>query len=544
MTRTRIPVLLLVAGLLLAACNGGGESVDVGDAGEPDDLDEAEPEIGEDAPADDAPDDAPEEDAELDGEAAEGNVLVAALSAVPDQLDPHLTTASPSFTINEQIYDVLVETTPDLQFEESVATDWETSEDQLTWTFTLRDDIVFHDGSELTADDVVYSYERIMDEATGAANAFRFETVESVSATDDTTLEVQLTEPSPNLLANVSNGGLSIIPEGAAEDGNLESAPVGSGPFRFVDYAEGSILELEANPDYWGDDVALDGVEFRFISEGTVALTALQTGEIDWTNTVPPQDVEAVLADDAVEAQAEPSTDYWYYAFNQAEEPFDDPQVREALAYGFDREQVTEAAQFGAARPNQTAIPEGSFWHSDYAPYSYDPELAQQLLDEAGVDDLSFSLMVTDEFPETIEVAQVLAAQWSEIGVTAEVESVEFATWLDRDGQSDYQAKILGWLGNVDPDDYYYRQHHSTGPNNTMGFANDEVDELLDAARTEADEDARKELYDQAVEIIVDENSYTFLYNPDIVEAWGPQVSGYEVRPDGKTLFGPVAVDR
>ncbi|HVM13382.1 MAG TPA: ABC transporter substrate-binding protein [Egibacteraceae bacterium] len=478
------------------------------------------------------------------GEPATGGTFVAALSAEPDQLDPHLTTASPSFTINEQIYDVLVQTTPDLQFEPWLATDWETSEDQLTWTFELRDDVVFHNDRAFTADDVVFTYERIMDEETGAANAFRLANVDEVTAVDDHTVEITLTEPSPNLLAQLSNGGLAIVPQESVEAGTLESEPVGTGPFRFVSYTEGSNVQLEANEDYWGDGPHVEGVEFRFISEATVALTSLETGEIDWTNHVPPQNTEMVRDNPDLESDAVPSTDYWYYAFNLEREPFNDPLVREALAWGFDRETLTQAAKFGAGTPNQTAIPEGSFWSSDYAPYDYDPAVAQELLEEAGATDITLGLMVSDEFPETVEAAQVLEAQWGELGVTVNIESVEFATWLDRNTEGDYDAKLLGWLGNVDPDDYYYRQHHSEGPDNTQNYANAEVDRLLDEARAETDEDARKDLYDEAVEIIVDENSYTFLYNPDTVEAWSPVVQDYEVRADGKNLFGTVSLDR
>jgi peptide/nickel transport system substrate-binding protein len=515
--------VLAVTALFAAACGGG----------EPVDIDNGDEDLGAD-PA----------EGEGEGEPATGGVLVAALSAAPDQLDPQLTTASPSFTINEQIYETLVQTSPDLQYEPSLAEDWEVSDDGLTWTFMLREGVTWHNGRELVADDVVFTYERVMDPDTGASGSYRLDNVEEVRAPDDLTVEIELMEPSPNLLGHLSSGSLAILPQESVEADTVESEPVGTGPFQFVSHTEGSSLEVEAYEDYWGEGPFIEGVEFRFISEATVALTALETGEVDWTNHVPPQNVEMVLENPDIESDAVPSTDYWYYAFNVEREPFDDPQVREALAWGFDREALTEAAQFGAATPNQTAIPETSFYASDYAPYDYDPERAQQLLDEAGVSDLSLGMMVTDEFPETIEAAQILEAQWGELGVQVEIESVEFATWLDRNTQGDFDAKLLGWLGNVDPSDYYYRQHHSEGPSNDHNYSNPEVDRLLDEANAELDEDARKELFDQAVEIIVDENSYTYLYNPDTVEAWSPVLQDYEVRADGRNLFGTVRLDR
>jgi peptide/nickel transport system substrate-binding protein len=523
MRTLRFPVLLAALSLLLTACPG--DPVEVDDP-PPDDV--AEPD---------------EEPVDIDDEPPAG-VFAAAISSEPDQIDPHLTTAYASFQVLENVYDTLVQPDPELDFEPALATDWEISDDQLTWTFTLREGVTWHDGSDFTADDVVYSYERIMDPDTGAANAFRFASVESVTAVDELTVEITLTEPSPNLLANIAGfKGMAIIPSGAADELELERDANGTGPFRFVDWADGSHITLEANPDYWGDGPHVEGVEFRFIPEGTVALTNLRGGQVHWTDNIPPVEVDDVLAAGDLQADSTPSNDYWYFAFNNTREPFDNVDVRRALAFGFDRDAVTESAMFGAATANQTAIPEDSFWFYDYAPYEHDPDQASSMLEEAGVTDLTVELMVTDEFEETIRAAEVLEAQWGELGVTTEIRVLDFASWLDEQGEGNFDAFLLGWLGNIDPHDFYYAQHVCEGGFNFHGYCNDEVDRLLDDARTELDEDARKELYDQAAQIIVDEASYVYLYNPDVVQAWRPEVSGYEVRADRAIRFENVRID-
>ena len=503
--RHRLVALLALSALLAAACDPG-EEVDLEDDGAQD------------------PQDAPEE------QAAGSGTIVAAISGEPDQLDPHLTSAYASFQVLENVYDTLVQPDADLQFEPALAETWETSDDQLTWTFTLREGVTFHNGRELTAEDVVYSYERIMEEG---ANAFRFDSVEEVRAPDERTVEIAVSRPTPNLLANIGAfKGMAIVPSEIVEDGTIASEPVGTGPFRLVDYTSGSSIRLEANPDYWGEGPNVDAVEYRFIPEGTVALTSLRTGEVHWTDNIPPQDVEALLGDDALVTEAVPGNDYWYIAFNHAREPFDDVDVRRALAFGFDREAVTQAAQFDAATPNQTAIPQDSFFHSDHAPFTHDPDQASELLEGAGVSDLEIDLMVTNEYEETIAAAQVLESQWGELGVSTQIRTLDFSAWLDEQGQGNFDAFLLGWLGNIDPDDFYYAQHHSAGGFNFHGYANEDVDRLLDEARTETDDEARKALYDEAVEIIVDEVSYLYLYNPDIVQAWSPDLTGYEVRSD------------
>ena len=510
---SRRGLLAVVAGLalVLTACNGGGEEVDVGDG-----------------------DAAPE-----NGEAAEGGVLIAGISAQPDQLDPHVTTAYPSFQVLENVYDTLVVPDVDGAFQPSLAESWETSDDGLTWTFTLREGVTFHDGSEFDSADVVYSLDRMMGEESSVA--WRFGSVEDVEAPDAQTVVITLSEPSPALLDNIGGyKGMSILPEGAAEDLDLATEANGTGPFT-LETSTASGVTLSAFDDYWGEGPTVDGVEFQFISESAAALTALRTGEIHWTDNVPPQDIEGLEGDDEVELAVSPSVDYWYMALNLTESPWDNVDARRGVAFALDRDSIAEAAHFGAATVNQTAIPEDSFWYHDHQPYSYDTEQARELLDSAGVEEgQSLGLMVTSEFPETVAAAQVIQANLAEVGIEVDIQDEPFPTWLDRQGEGDFDSWMLGWLGNLDPFGFYHAQHLCDGGNNFQGYCNDEVDSLLNQGAAETDEDARKAIYDEAAELIIDEASYIYLYNPDVVQAWAPGLTGYDIRPDRAINFEQV----
>jgi peptide/nickel transport system substrate-binding protein len=204
---------------VLSACGGGGESVDTGTGG--------------------------------GGGGGGGNTLVAAVSAQPDQFDPHVTTAYPSFQVLENVYDTLVvPNAEDLTMEPSLAESWETSEDQLTWTFTLRDGVTFHDGSAFDSADVVYSYRRIIDEQ--LSNSFRFQNVASVEGPDPRTVVITLTQPTPNLLERIGSfKGMAILPENAAADLDLTTEANGTGPFQ-LESSDASSTVLTAYQDHWG----------------------------------------------------------------------------------------------------------------------------------------------------------------------------------------------------------------------------------------------------------------------------------------------------
>jgi peptide/nickel transport system substrate-binding protein len=506
--RPRPFVLLAALAVVLAAC-GTGDPVDVGDDGADD--------------GDAAPD-----------EQAEGGTLIAAIGGEPERFDPHATNDAYAFTVLENVYDTLVQPGDDLTMEPALAESWDTSDDLLTWVFTLREGVTFHDGSELTSDDVVASFEHIREEG---LNNWRLEAVEEFEATDDLTVTMRLNRPAPNLLEQIGPfKGMAIVSADDIEAGTIEDEPNGTGPFRLTGSGADTVT-LEAFEDYWGEGPYLDGIEFRVIPDEGVKLTNLETGEVDWIDSVPPEQVEALEGSDDVAIGRTPGTDYWYLSLNQEREPFDDPEVRRAIAFALDPAVIAEAAHFDAATPNETAIPADSFWYHEYAPFGYDPDQAQQLLEEAGVDGLTIDLMVTTEYPETVTAAQVIEDQLGEVGIGVTIRTEDWTTWLSEQGDGNFDAFMLGWLGNIDPDDFYYAQHHSEGVFNYQGFADDEVDQLLDDGRVEVDDEARKELYDQAAERIVDLASYIYFYNPDIVQAWSPQVAGYETRADQATRF-------
>ena len=495
--------------LAAAACSGGGEDVSV--------------------------------DEEDGGGGGGDGTFVAAISAQPDQLDPHQTTAYASFQVLENVYDTLVVPDPDKvgEFLPSLASDWVTSEDGLTWTFTLRDDVTFQDGSTFDSADVVYTFDRIIDEE--LSNAYKFGDVEDITAPDATTVEFTLNAPSPHLLDDIGNyKGTAILAEGAADDIDLKTEANGTGPFS-LDSSGADGITLKRFDDYWGDEPGVETVEYQFVSEPTAAVTGLQTGEIDWTDNVPVQRIDELEGND-VEVGQVASGDYWYMALNFAKPPFDKAEVRQAVNLALDRDAIADAAQFGLAHVNQTAIPEESVWYYDYNPVDRDIEEAKRLLAEAGEEDIEMGIMVTDEYPETVEAAQVISANLEDVGITVNIETEEFSTWLDRESAGDFDSFMLGWLGNIDPYGYYHSQHTCEGVNNYQKYCDEQTDELLNQASTEMDQDTRKDLYDQAAKRIVDANSYVYLYNPEVVQAWSTDVSGYTPRSDRAIDFSTVTI--
>ncbi len=470
-----------------------------------------------------------------------GQVLNAAIAGEPDQLDPQSTTSYFSFEVLENVFDTLVEPDAKLAMQPALATSWTTAKDQLSWTFTLRQGVKFHDGTPFTADDVVYSYHRIINQK--LANAYRFDAVKDVVKVDDHTVRLDLSRPTPNLLANIGSfKGMAIVEKANVDSGKIKDDPIGTGPFSFESYQRGTSITLKANPDYWGGAPKVSEVKYTFVPEPSTALANLKGGQVQWTDNIPPQQVQSLSGSSDIHLANVPSNDYWYFALNEAKKPFDDPRVRQAFAWAIDRKAIAEAAKYGAAQVNETAIPQTSQWYYDYSPYSQDPAKAKALLAQAGVSNLSVDFMVTSEYPETVQVAQVMKDELKNVGITLNIRTEDFATWLSDEAAGKFDGFMLGWLGNIDPDGFYYNQHHTGASSNFQKFSNAQVDKLLDQGRQTTDMTARKKLYDQAAKIIVDQASYVYLYNPNVVQAWSPKLTGYQARPDRAIRFRDAAL--
>lgn len=470
------------------------------------------------------------------GTPVQGAVLRAAIGGEPDQLDPHRTSSYFSFQVLENVFDTLVEPDENLEMQPALAESWTVSDDQLTWTFELRDGVTFHDGSAFTAEDVVYSYDRIVDDE--LANAWKFAAVTDVVAVDEDTVTITVAQPTPNLLSNLGGfKGMAIVSEENVTSGDIQTKPIGTGPFKVDSVVSGDSITLTANADYWGGAPALGGVTFSFISEPATALAALRSGEVDWTDVVPDQQVAELQENEDLTLETSPSSDYWYLALNENKAPWDDVRVRQAIAYAIDRDAIVQATSYGTAQENQLAIPEDSVWFTGYDTYSTDLDKAKQLLDEAGFTGGTLDFLATSDYPETVTAAQIIASNLEPLGIDVQIRQPDFSTWLDEQNSGNFDLLMMGWLGNIDPDDFYYAQHHSTGGSNAQGYSNPQVDELLDAGRTETDEATRKDLYAQAATIIADEASYIYLYNPSVIQAWSPKVEGYAVRSDAAIRF-------
>jgi peptide/nickel transport system substrate-binding protein len=471
---------------------------------------------------------------------ASGN-LIAAIGGEPDQLDPQKTSAYFSFEVLENVFDTLVAPDANLEMKPALAERWEVAPDQLTWTFHLRRGVTFHDGTPFTADDVVYSYRRIIDEK--LSNVDKFSAVTDVQALDPATVVIRVKQPTPNLLTNLGGfKGMAIVERANVESGQIATHPIGTGPFSFVSRKSGDNIVLKANPNYWGGAPRVPGVTFQFISEPSTALSALQAGEIDWTDSIPTQRVTQLQNDDSIHLAVTPSNDYWYLALNEAKPPWNDPRVRQAIAYAIDRQAIVQATSYGTAVANQLAIPEGNPWYAPYGKYDLDVDKAKSLLAEAGAVPKSMDMLVTSEYPQTVTAAQVIADNLGPLGITVDIHTVDMATWLDQQNSGNFDMLMMGWLGNIDPDDFYYAQHHTGGSSNAQKFSNPDVDRLLDAGRRETDQTARRDDYAKAAALIADQASYIYLYNPSVIQAWTTKLSGYDARRDKAIRFATASL--
>jgi peptide/nickel transport system substrate-binding protein len=463
-------------------------------------------------------------------------------------LDPHTVSSYSSYQILNNVVEGLTFYDDNLNLVPWLAESWEQSEDGLTWTFKLREGVKFHNGREMTAEDVKWSFERLINPETGAGNAARVGPPDTKIEVVDT-YTVAITHPEPFGIFPQSLGfdkSTGIVAKESLNADGIIVQPIGTGPFKIAEVEGTTRLRLEKNADYWQAGLPyLDAIELTPIPDDTVRETALRSGEVDWVLAIAPQNFDSLQADPNVTVSTAPQLSYDYMGVNVTRDPFTDVRVRQAMALALDREQIAEAGYFGLAETVQGPTGSGSPWYFDYKPYDRDVERAKQLLAEAGYPDgFEMELLPTVQYGETVRAAQVIQQQLAEIGITASINAPEWSEWLELEGNFKYDAYICNWNGLIDADQYYYLQHKSDQVFNFTGYNNPEFDELVTKGRSISDFDQRYGIYEELNKILVDDAPYIYMYNKLEIRAYNPSVKGFVTRSDQANNFWTVWLDR
>lgn len=449
-------------------------------------------------------------------------------------LDPHGSNNGSQSTLlaARQIYDTLV-VNENGEFKESVAEEW-TQEDPNTWIFYLRDDVTFHDGEQLTATDVKASLERLASSDSPLSGLWG--NLDQVEAVDESTLKITTIEPLGTMLSNLSL--MFIVPADKADDEEFFRKPIGSGPFMVESFASEQELVTSAFPEYWNGPAELNKLTFLDIPEDSSRITALNTGEIDITWTIPPDQISELESTDNITLESAPGYLYYFTWFNSSEEPFDDVRVRRAMLHAIDSETIIDSLFSGVAEELLSPIPSSVFGYSEQEPYEFNPELSRELLEDAGYPDGFSTSVIFDRSggPQIQQLMDIMRSYWADIGVTVELEASERAEWLERllalDWEMDLQTNTV-ITGDAD----YTLGRLYTSEANRTGYKNEELDEYLAQAQTTTDLDERQELYAKASEIIWEDAVGLFPLQLNQVYALRSNIVNFDPDPAGTPSF-------
>ncbi len=472
------------------------------------------------------------------------NTLVMIIESSPTNLDPRVGIDAQSERIDELLFDSLVRRDEHFQLQPWLAESWETP-NPLTYIFHLRHDVRFHNGQALTARDVKWTFDSLLNGTLRSSKTSTFTAVDHIDAPDDYTVVFHLKEPMASLLWNVSDGAIGIVPYGSGEDFNRH--PIGSGPFRFVSAQQEKNVIIERNPDYWATPARLERVEFRVIPDATTRALELRKRSADVvSNALTPDMVLALGKDNGLEILRGPGTIYAYLALNLRDPTLKDVRVRHALAYSINVEPIIRYLWRGEARPAYSVLPPQHWaYDGDVARYPYNPALARKLLDEAGYPEkngVRFHLaMKTSTEESTRLLAAVLQQQLREVGIALDIHTYEFATFFSDITKGAYQLHSLRWVGgNLDPDIFeYIFATKSFAPKraNRTFYSNPKVDELIEESHATLDQQQRKKLFDQVQQIVAQDLPYINLWYYDNIIVHTKRVHGITLNPSGNYDF-------
>jgi len=465
------------------------------------------------------------------------------IESSPINLDPRVGIDAQSQRIDELLFDPLVQRDEHFNLQPGLAESWETP-DSLTYIFHLRPGVRFADGRPLTARDVKWTFDSLIEGKVRSAKASTFATVDRVDAPDDRTVIFRLKQPFASLLWNLS-GAAGIVPYGSGEEFNRN--PVGSGPFRFVSAQQDNNVVIERNPSYWGTPAKLERVEFKVIPDATTRALELRKQSADVAiNSLVADTVVALQRDRDLQVMEAPGTIYAYIALNLRDPILRDVRVRRAIAYAVNVQPIIHYLLRDEARPAYSILPPQHWaYDGDVARYPHDPERAGQLLDAAGYpakNGVRFHItMKTSTEESTRLLAAVLQQQLREVGIALDIRSFESATFLADVTKGAYQIHSLRWIGgNQDPDIFenlFATASFAPKRANRTFYSNPRVDELIREGRSTLDRLKRKVIYDEIQQILAEDLPYINLWYLDNVLVHTKRVQGIQLGPAGSYDF-------
>lgn len=461
--------------------------------------------------------------------------LTIALKTEPTAMDPLFHALTPNLQLGAAIFDPLLRTDKDAKAVPALAESWSVDGD--VWTFKLRPNVTFSDGSPFTADDVVFTYERApLVPNSPSSMALFLNKIASMKVVDPLTLEITTKGPAPTLPVELAQVSIMshIAAAGPAPEGkttvelNRGEGMAGTGPFKFVSWKRGAEIVLERNPDYWGPKPEWDRVIYRPISNPAARVAALRSGNVDLIEDPPTDDIAKLRADRNLHVQETPSLRIIYVALNQGEEvpngmsgtgdknPLTDRRVREALSLAIDRNAIADRVMGGVAQPAGNLLAYPGFGASEELTDAQpaDPDKARQLLAEAGYPD-GFSLLLgapDGRYVNDKDLAQVIASMWSRIGVKTQVETMAASVFFQKRGQYAFSAFLAGWAVTsgemINPLTALVLtndKERGLGSTNWAHYSNPELDDLVvEAAATLDDAKREKMLQDAAAQAMAD----------------------------------------
>ena len=481
-------------------------------------------------------------------------------------LDPAFENDGESFKVCDNIYENLVTYQQEsTAVRPQLARSWTTDPAGLVWTFHLRTDVRFHDGTPFNAEAMLFSLGRqfFRDHPQYRTGAYKYwkdmgmdDIVDRMEAADDSTFVIGLKVPNATFLSTLAmNFCAAVSPKAVRHHGSdYFKNPVGTGPFRFVEWRKDERLVLARNDDYWGDKPKLRRLIFKPISDASVRFLELKTGTIHGMDNLSPDFLGEIGDDPDLELLTQPGMNVGYLAMNMDKPPFDNHLVRLAVNHAIDKKSLVDNFYEGLAQAAKNPLPPTMWGYNDaIAPYPHDPQKARELLRQAGYPEgfatQLWAMPVPRPYmPQPDRIAQAVQADLAKIGVRAELVTWEWGTYLDKVFNGDHPMALLGWTGdNGDPDNFLYvllDKNAATKPAQNIAFYRSEaLHQVLVAARRSTDRQERTRLYHQAQQIIHQDAPWVPLVHATQTAAFHQSVKGFKLHPTGSKWFHQVALE-